>query len=862
MDMSIQQSSKKIFFTIINIFKTPVFVTIIYFVQYRFFIFNSQFTSLTKTFGTNHPDGYYIISIIYQNILNIKNHNLYSVTGDHFTWYNNIIATTAHMYALTPVFWIVDYFAKSPITSINIVYFLQLFVLQFGIFHLVNYYTKNKILALLTSLLLPLGSSIVGISYGYHLHVNLYAGLIWMIYFSERLFRSQSKYQSYLLTVGVLFSYLFNVFSDWYVAVFSHFFIIPYFIGIFIINKKSILKNKINIKLFIVAILSPLLILTPLAISTYKTSKIFNTERSTYEIAINQKSFNNFNNTLGIGSIFGSAVENIYPRLPSQKTQEDRIALAAEFSQPNILFPDLVTVVIFWLSIALLFLGYKEKNREKRIRLRVLIFILVLSLIISFGPYLVLNSKITYIKLPYYYIFKLFFPLKAIRYIYRIQSISYLSSLLILSIYVENALLFFSKKSVNNNSKFNAFKVSLVLITLFCIVFSIQSRKQTRIVTEPQRYDLGIDSIISSENQGQKELNFFYWGKDFYDTNSINLFTSYHNYNRGFRELNWVTSGIAGLSPFYDGILQSHVTNKLNSGLIVRTIAGSETDLVIANTENLSKLEDLEISKHYKNIGESEDKKYRVYKLFNPTKNLDNWNELDFNSTISKFQTNNTPIFVTLNTVNKNESKVYTKPNKNNFENYVMEIIKDNKVIKTEKLDMIQPGFLWPSFGISQTFSIKNNLKNGDYKIEISKNGVVINTKNFTVISNQEYKNKLRSATDFKIESKQINLNNNFNLPNIVVPFQSEFKIKDGVLNNYPQKTDLQPNNNIVFFNVNNKNEKLDLSQVYNPHICKLEGNYFPEDEINMSCLARTTSDINFNYYETFILKNTFKPIN
>ena len=815
----------------VNSKKHVLLATLLYWVQYRYFIFSLQFGSFRESFGHNHSDALYALSIIYQNLLNIRQGDWYSLAGDHYTWYEGIIGTTHHMYAWTPLAGLLASFWDEPLGIYNVLYYLNLVLIQFGVYFLLRLYTKSNLVALLVSLLVPLGPSIVGISYGLHPHVSMYAGVVWVLYGLERLRLATSRRAilGWGCLVGV--GYLYTLFSDWHSAIFGHVLFIPY--GLYYLGR-SLPRSfgRWRVGTLSVAIGLPLLLVLPLGFGFLRTSQTFDTSRSLTVISILQRDKNNLNNSLGLGKIAGPAVENIYPRVVTGVPEEQLIETARRFTDMNVLYPDLISTVVFWgglvAAVSCLWVDWRLLRR------RSFLFwgIVVLCSLIALGPFVVIGAQIGTVKLPYYYIYKLIYPLQAIRYIYRIQAVTYLAALITLGIWLAQvqalALARLPLPEIKKRGLINA----LLLVTVMGLV-SVQSARHEKVISPPAEYKLSLSELVADYNAQRRELDYYYFGEDLFGTYNLNLFTSYHNYRRGFRELSWVTHGISGFHPHGERSMEGQMTRGDNYELIVDTLSGQGVDLVVTHTPDITAGQEKQIEAHYTEVGTTSDGLFKVFALDSPAEVNKDWGSLGHAVTLSQTQTPRQPLFYTLRLQNDSQSKVYVKDAETaTTQTYRLSIYDEaDREVVTEELAYSEPAHLWPGYASAQTFEISHRLNPGVYRTHLSYAGETKDEREFRVIPRREYRQKLEAEQELSVVAPEIvvpELTRN----DVALPLPVELTVQTGAWQNHPPKTELRPNYSFAADFVHE-----DTGEVQNrQNLCKLPGNYFPGDTLFFAC--------------------------
>ena len=823
-------------------------VTLVYWVQYRYFIFSLQFGDFTETFGTNHSDAYYALSIIYQNFLNLAEGRWYSLAGDHYTWYESIIGTTHHMYAWTPLAWVLAQFWDEPLGIYNLLYFLNLFVLQFGVYRLLHFYTRARLIPLLVSLLVPLGPSIVGISYGLHPHVSMYAGLPWILYGLERVRLAKTKIAELRWGGLVGVGYVYLLLSDWHSAIFAHVLLVPYALY-YLARKPFGVRRRWRIGVITGSLLLPLLVTVPLGLGFVETSRTFNTTRSLRVISILQRGRNNLNNSLGLGTVAGPAFENVYPRLPSKKTEKERVAVARRFTNTNRLYPDVVTTGVFWVGL-LCVLSYLWLDR-RRLRERSFFFygVLVLCSLIALGPYVVIGSEIGTVKLPYYYIYKLVYPLQAIRYLYRIQAVTYLVALLTLGLWLQAARVTLEGRLLASVSPGRRGRFGVVLFaTLVLTLGSVQSISHERIVTEGAEYELGLSEVIADYNRDRRELDYYYFGRDLFDTYNLNLFTSYHNYRRGFRELSWVTHGISGFHPHGERSMEGQMTRGDNYDLIADTLSGQGVDLVVTHVPDVTARQERQIEAHYTEVGASEDGRFKVFALESPAEVTQDWPALTHAVTLSQTQTLRQPVFYTLQIRNDSPDTVYTKrADTATTQPYRLRIYdSEDREVLSEELAYSEPAHLWPGYASAQTFEISPRLNPGTYLARLTYADETKDEREFTVVPRAEYRRRMATAQELQVSSPELGVPS-LTRNEVALPLPVQLTVDAGVWQNYPPRTELRPNYSFAADFAHARSGDVQNRR----DVCELPGNYFPGDTLHFVCLFTLPFEADYATYRS-----------
>ena len=820
-------------------------VTLTYWIQYRYFVFSLQFGNLTQTFGENHPDAFYALGIIYQNLLNLREGRWYSLAGDHYAWYEGIIGTTHHMYAWTPLAALLARFWDEPLGIYNVLYFLNLVLIQFGVYFLLRLYTRSRLVALLVSLLVPIGPSLVGISYGLHPHVFLYAGMIWALYALERFKLSSTRRAA--LGWGVLFGvgYLYTLVSDWHSAIFAHVLLVPF--GVYYLRSRPLRRHKLwRVGVLGVALVVPLLVTVPLGLGFLQTSRNFNTTRSLRAISILQRGRNTLNNSLGLGTLAGPVFENVYPRVSTNGTEAERIALARRFTRSNLLYPEIISTLVFWTGgLGLALAAFLDRRRLRR---RSVLFygVVVLGSLIALGPFVVVGMEMGSMKLPYYYIYKLVYPLQAIRYIYRVQAVTYLAALVTLGLWLAQGRVLVETKLLESVSSGRKRLVSGLLVSVLAgTLISVQSVGHERVIDEPAEYELSLSEFVADYNLAGNELDYYYIGRDLFDTYNLNLFTSYHNYKRGFRELSWVTHGISGFHPQVEETMEGQMTRGDNYNLLADTLSAQGVDLIIAHEPDLNFAQERALKAHYKRLGTTSDERFAVFALETPAAVNQDWSSLEHQVGLSRTQSEKGPVFYTLGLRNARE-EVYTKATPTaTTQEYELRILNEQEQeVGRQTLAYSEFAHLWPGYGSAQTFELSPRLARGKYTAVLDYAEEEKGRSSFEVVSAAEYAQKITQAEELTVRSESLPVPE-ITRNDVAVPLQTKLQIQSGVWQNYPAKTELRPNYSLM---VEYRNPRDNTTQTQTD-ICAPEGNYFAGDTLVYACRFVLPAEPGFEAY-------------
>jgi hypothetical protein len=840
------------------------------FLQHRFWIFRNIYKNFGTAMGSG-GDSYYNLAIYLQNLNNFNNGQWYSLEGDHYTFYSNIIGVTAHNYAPSLVFAFLYKIFDNPIFVFNFIFFGNIFLTQIGIYLLVRFYTKNKFASLLTSILVPLSQATVWTYYTGHIHAALYWALPFLILLLELFLLENFKIKKtnpltknfnltnikiFIYILGILVTSLWIFFAEWHILIFSSF-----WIAIWLLFKlKSFFIDFKKYKIQIISILSVwilcILLLLPLGLNYVKTSKIYNSTRTLDAVASTNFSTESFfGNKIfilaGLNATKG-VVQNINPET---KTLND---VTTTVSQNGSDFPDKITNFSFILLniLFLPFIFWWISSKQKKYTLEVsLALIFLICSWVALGPVLkIANHKIEYVLLPHYFLYQILFPLQAIRAIWRITAISYLSILVFWAVVLSTYWEYIKAQVIQNFpskklTRFYIFGLKLLIgILSIVLIFVQQSGFLGNSIPAISQINPILDAI--SNLKSSKEKTFFIWQKGGND-DGLDYQLSLHNLKKGHKELNWVAGGIAGTYPDFLSMTTSFINSGKYLDVPAKILAAKKVDFIIYNrevdpVENL-KFE-LSIQKYYERVAKIDNKE--IWQLNNIPEYISNYADLNYFLTLSKYQNTSDKIQLLVNIENSTD-KVFALQEKVKAEEYVFNFYKNGKKIKTQKLEIGGIAALNPQLGLSYSKELDTVWDTGDIEIKMySKANKLLATSQVKILSNFEY-NKLiidNEKDSFDYNSTPIR-RDNISLGIDTYPVKLSVDVKAGILKNYPQKLVISSNNSVI---VNYKNKDgADYGGfpgwLFQP-TCHLRGNYFPGDELKFWCVQYLPFDDTFNY--------------
>lgn len=721
-------------------------VLIGYFLQGRLWIFRGLYKYISTNVGY-YGDAYYVMSIYLQNGLNLINGNLYSLQGDHYTWYSNIISATEHTLGPSVIFSALYEITSNPSLSLNLMYLSNIILLQFGMYLLIKYYTKNRIVSFFAGFFLPL-SHALKMYYVGHIHSVMYWTLPFLILMIEKYFLNSDHKESiikksfvYLFT---LFCFVWLLLAGWHIAIFSGICLVFYALlqskKIYELFKSSKLKF---VQLFSIVLIGIIVIL-PVAIRTLETSKVYRTTRSIGDVAYESRPITGLYGLSGIAFISLSMLKEQEIKQISEvsKSKISNIINDLNDQTPIQPFPDLVSSFSLMLYFILIipFITYLIIEKKRPTKMFWLVSSSIFIFILSMGPYLKFTTgRIENIKMPYFYIYQIFFPLQAIRNINRIIFIGYFGLIIFWSILLAKGYDYFKNKNFikGYHSIFGVvFLLLLAIITNFG--WSGASVPQIEIDKDLQQaYSFINDRGESSSIYFLDEI-----GKDKYNNDSLGYNTSIFNFENRSRSINLVNGSIAGLYPYstlLDTLEDSVVPAEID--LMVNIIAGKKVDYVISKNRDLKSELLAKLQNYYKL--EFQNKNYSI---------------LSFQS--SPLTTSRPDISLSIPSILNKDLKNYAYINFGNLTDYVwvneytveaidykIEFEKDNKVEKTIKQKFGEEPFLAPEDGFSVEIDInKGFLEVGDYTINLYRNGQKQFSKDISVYNNKEWEEKEKGS--------------------------------------------------------------------------------------------------------------------
>jgi len=829
------------------------------FVQHRFWLFDRIYSNPGGQMGSE-GDAYYNIAIYMQNLLNLSQGHLYSLDGDHNGFYSNIIGVTAHGFAPSLVFGFLWAIFRNPILVFNLIFFGNLILTQIGIYGLVKHYTKKSWLAFLAGILVVLSQATVGNFYVGHIHASLYWALPFLILFLEKLFTLEklSKKQFYSYLAGVFITLLWLYLAEWHIAIFSSIWIVIWTLfklKYFYINFNVFKSRLLGV---VVSYLAVLIILFPLALGYLQSSKVYNTTRTIGSVSATNFATGNF---YGIKFLLIPAIYTYSSYLAKPESQAGLNDLKNNINRNESNFPDGIFNISFWilnlLLIPWLVIWFKRKGNFFNRELSFCIMFLI-SAWIGLGPFLKIAERtLQNLPLPHYYLYQMILPLSAIRAIWRATAVGYLAVIVLWSSflgkfweYVKDY--FLSKNKVNKTLpkflKIAGYSYIVVLIIAFCLIQNNGFRGNAVSAISGDQF---LSEKLSQNNNSKSTRKIFYWTTDLYD-GKYNYFVSKHNFERGFRELEWVSGGIAGTYPVDLEILNQMVLQGKYLDQAVSIFSAKKTDYIILDyqasfKDTKSQEVQTQLSKHY--TLEDQNEKWQIWKLSNIQNSYSDSNSLKYSLGLSKFQSTGQSWFMILNMENEKNIN-YTAPNKVAAENYTFEFWQSGRKITEITQAIGGKAVILPKLGYSQDLELKPKLEAGQATLKLVKDKQVLWEGEQEILDQTEYEKKIKSSKTEKLEinSQKTQVPDLFlNLTSI--PLNLNLKISSGGIFNYPQKLPIDKNHPVIsqYYNASGESYNGFPNWLYQAS-CELKGNYFKEDNLQFWCLQSLPFDQSYNY--------------
>lgn len=823
-----------------------VLLVIVIFLESRYLLFKSVYDNFAHTMGSE-GDSYYNLSLFMQNTVNNQLGNFFSLTGDHFTWYPNIIGLTAHVFAPSLVFQFLYQFIKNPILIYNILFFGNIFLTQVGIYFLVKYYTRNFSISIISALIVPLSSAVVWTFYVGHIHAALYWSLPFAILFFERIFDSSKKRSLVrIFEYCALFVFLFWLyFSEWHIAVFS-----SIWIGIWILlNCLNIFRKRKTFKEQIIIVITQFLILGILLGSVgynyLSVSKHYRVTRT-----IDAVTATNFETAefFGLKNML-IPITKLYEEFgPEGEIKSNIPQLLKSFEDSDSAYPDKLSTISFWIGLLIMLpwlcILIKRKGNYY-VKEFILFLTFFISSLIALGPYpKAANHSLHSFKLPHYYIYQLILPFSAIRAVWRSMAVGYLALVTVFGIFLNNLS---SKISSSLNSFFkpdisvsNRIKWKLSKIYLFCfglILFLVLWQGATGSAYKAFGKDDFLHSVFETISK-EDNVTIFLWSPN-YDDSYLNYQTSLFNLEKGKRSVNWVVGGIAGTYPRESTVIGKMVKDGIYSELIEEVLHKKNVNYIIFEKlydqktfEEIKKI----LLAHYRLIDENNT--FQIWK--HTDEYLINNDCYSRNLYTSSWQEVGTDFEIILNVENNTKEVCVNNSPANTVDSYIIEIIQSEKVIYEFTISIGTKPFLLPNMGFSYVEHLSPKIVPGEAEARLyldrTPHKKILDSKNVIFLDSNEYKKKVDNEKnkELSLEYNKENKLPYYYFVGEVLPVKLSFQINSGIIANKNLDKYNKSFTKLISSYFDGDEEYNGFPGWLNQPVYVLSGNYFAKDQIEI----------------------------
>lgn len=847
----------KIFEKINSLPKKQIFlwlslIALIY-IQHRFWLFGTVYSNPTQ-FVPGNGDASYNLAAMMQSALNLISGEWFSLNTDHFTWWGKALGVTAHQTMFGLFFYILFQFTNNFGLIYNILQFSNLWLIQIGVFLLAKRFGANNYFAIVAALMIPLSQSYQTF-YTAHIHASYYALLPYLILLLDIYLEKFdiTKLKKALILTGLTLTGIFTILSDWHVFVFS-----SVFIGIYILfRSKYLIKNfKEHFKhfsLLLIPVFLVGLVAIPLVVNTLDASKTYNSVRQIGDVAGTNSTIESF---LGFDSIVGPVVRSVGVRYPELGAEEFKLIDAGNIiSSIRSTYPDPLYVFSFWLGLVIaipwIIMLFRRKG-DFFAREFAFFAIFFVSSIIILGPVLKFDNKtFSSIPLPYYILYKLYYPFQAIRAVWRAAFIGYIAILLIWSVVLTKLWRIASLKFTNINLK----KLTIGYLTIL-LGFGLLLQNSGFIggAAPAIQKDDELLGIFDKITQGSKtEMYVWQYSDQGFDNFTINV--SYYNLLKKDRLVYWVMGGIHGAPPYESAMVSSMQQLNTNIVLIPELLRAKNVPFVIQVKNNIRfENEKLLLDAYYDM--DSEGEKYVLWKIDQSSRKSLGKNDKSIAG--SKYLGLGVEYHGFYNTENLSD-EVYASGNNIDQTEYKVKLEKDGKTEFESSFKSGDPAFLLPKTGKSINFSFTARwLKTGNYEMKLYRENTFVTSKNVEVISNASYKDKVKELKKVPTELEKItNPTSPYNLiPRLTSPQKLSLKIKEGGIFN-ESNFGISPSQKITAkFQKDDIDDTFSFPDWLGQPSCPIEGDYFKDDQIDFWCNQSNPFDSNYNKTYPYLSKN------
>ncbi len=718
------------------------------------------YPNIFNNFGTHTATGgssFQNVLVYFQNLLDWSNGELYSPDINQYTWYGSTIGANEFSYFPSVIFGAFYKLTGNFTTSFNGLIFFNLYVLQVGMYYLIKHYTGNKWLSFSLVQLIPVTHG-YKILYSQHLHAFLYFGLPFIILSLEKLLRSlSSKKQVFGWYIVYAVSLASILFSTWHVIVFAGLLLVSW--AMFQIP--HIIKNLKVLWRTLIAILCITLtqigLLIPVALRSIEASVTLNSIRD-----INAVIAGGFNTiSYGFVRIIAVPAAKLYIRINGP--QEGRyIESIAQTSIKPFNYPDFLSNVGFYIVSAVIIYALIKAIKNKSLKHRTFLtygLVFVFLYIVSIGPFFKSPQKVYYsVPFPYLLVNKLYYPLNAIRTIWRLPLTGFFSFLVafgILANYAYNGLAAKAK-----SYKVSAFRlVNIVSAGLLIYLPIFVNAGWQDPIRETLPYDTELASILDSIDKDQIEIFEWYTDTEFYiDQREFAIFTSKYNYDRGEDKLRWVLGGGLGTYAQEMYTLAGMQKEPQYFNTFVDILHAKEVDVVVATKlDNIKEPAYDALQKKYSLLEEFDNK--TVWSRQESADKYDFRRDLEYSLEGSSSVEQGSKFNIYFNQGNEAQ-EIYLTREKIEVEEVEIEILDQGEQVYTDTLKYSKPLVLITDTGRSTEFDIDlpNSIAPGEYTITATQGTEVLATKEIEVLDKDSYNelikpSELEYSSEFKTTS-------------------------------------------------------------------------------------------------------------
>jgi hypothetical protein len=563
----------------------------------------------------------------------------------------------------------------------------------------------------------------------------------------------------------------------------------------------------------------------------------------------------NFNTDtfLGIKYIFSPIVRTFIKRFPNSKVTPIVANIYNSLSSGDSMYPDTLSIVTFWILLLIIIpwtVTIIIKKGKFYSKLYALALIILLSFFVILGPYIKIGGASYNFPLPHIFLHTIFYPLQAIRAVWRGAFIGYLAVIIFWAIISSKIW----TKYFNVQNTFNKIYIIFISLVLVPVMLVIQNGgfiAPAMAAYKPDReFNRLIDEALSSDNNKNSDL--YVWRRaapqaeamvDFYHYN-----ISERNNKLGYKQISWVSGGIAGLSPLEMNYMDISHSRQLHIEESVSVLEKKQIDLIIQekalpekkelNKDYYEKSQNL-LSKYWKITGEGE--KYIMWKKIDKKDIIEN-KKLSYSLSLSGTQSESSINNFVLNISNPSE-EVWVNKEVVKSVNFKIAVYKgdENKEVISAVNNFGEPVFIGPRQGYPMYFSNKNKLfeKGGD-TIKLFRNGEEVFSKKIKILSSQEYSKLIEKnkKDELKLDdSRSKYLVDDYGLNTISLNIIS--KVESGTMlanKEYSDGITVK-----YLFRSKDKLEDPYVSYSMPPHVgqpnCSIGENFLPGDEINLWCI-------------------------